>query len=215
MDEVGQEVQTRAIGPVDVLDQQENRCQARQPVEEEQHLLEHAPRSEGIGAGPHQARLPKPGQQSSEIGPTGPHKLVQLPRRQLVRQATQRLYERSERRGLAPKVDAAAFEHADPERTRARRDLPEEARLANACFPRNEEDGGLSKAHLVQCRHDSIQLAASAHERRARDPQGHERHRKAEKGWGHIDAGARAKLATMPGDRVGAIAALLRMAVTL
>src|SRR6476661_3605749 len=49
VDDEAQQLQRRLIGPVDVLDDQDDRCQPAQTSEEEEHVLEQTPLAGPVG----------------------------------------------------------------------------------------------------------------------------------------------------------------------
>jgi hypothetical protein len=139
-----QQIPRRAVGPVDVLDDEHHRLALAQALEQDEETIEQArlgPLGRRLGAGL--------GAAGDELG----DEPTELPRRRVdqagedggVRdpeEAAKRLGDRGERQSLLrAQADASAVEHEAARVTGAVRELTDEAALADSRLPADENDG--------------------------------------------------------------------------
>ena len=101
--------------------------------------------------------------------------LVEVGRRERLRNFPERLDDRAERQPLAAEGDTTALQHARAQVAAACRDLADEPRLAHAGFTRDEEERRVSLSDNDEGRGKPVEFATSADEDRARDPTRHRR----------------------------------------
>ena len=158
--EEGQEVARRAVGPMDVLEDEHQRPRLGQASQEGEQELEHAPlRERALGAGLGCVEL---GEQRRQAG-RGAAELAGV-------EAAQRADDRRIGQLAVAEVDAVAGEHARALRPRAGRELGDQPRLADARLARDQGDRRAPIGRAVERRGQARELALAPDELGARDP---------------------------------------------
>ena len=171
--EVDEERARRAVGPVEVLDRQQQAVLAAEPLEQLQQALEQARLGGRRLLRPFGAlALPQAGEHVREAGAGGGSQRVQRG----VAGARERAQGGDDRRvgqlALA-ELDALAAEHAHPVLARGALELAEQPRLADARLAGDERDRRLARARVGQPGLELGQLVVAADERGAGDARRH------------------------------------------
>ena len=173
-DEVRKRFARCRVGPVQVLDDQQNRRTLGKPLEEAEERLEQP--------GLHRVRL----RRSLIEGAEGRHEARQvagsgsghgggLDRTELDRQVAQGLDERPVREARPTHVAAIAAQHAEPAVAGEALGLARQPRLADAGLAGNEQVDGLAAGGAVQRTLDGVELRIAADDDRAADAGRHDR----------------------------------------
>ena len=168
------QVPRAAVGPVEVLDDEQHRPRARQPAQQAQQQLVQAPgrvrriRGRGVGAtrdeigqDPRQLLAGARGQPSGRIGGDR------------ARDLAQRRRDREVGALALLELHAVAPEHREAGGVGALHELGDEARLADPRLAGDQRDRGDAAGGVVAGRLQRGQLPGSADEVRARDPPRH------------------------------------------
>ncbi len=163
-----EEVAGRAVGPVEVLDDEHERRLVGHAPEQRQQHLEQARLGElrVAGGGGH----PGLGQQPGQLGATLAGQLDHRLRAQLALQLPQRADDRGVGQLALAQLDAVAGQDARPGRASALRVLGRQAALADARLARHQQGARLFRGRARQGMVEGGQLLGSADESRARYP---------------------------------------------
>jgi hypothetical protein len=173
VDQVAEQVAGRAVGPVQVLDDQQDRSARGQPVQHAQQQLEQAARS-----GRARRRRRRPAELRHQPGQLRPRVAEELVQRGGIRrgdQRPQRLDHRRVRQGAVAHVEAAADQHGGVGGPGPPGTLGDQPRLAHPSLARHHHRGGRSGHRPVQRGVEPGQLRGATHQDRAGDALVHAR----------------------------------------
>ncbi len=165
LDEVRGEVEGGAVGPVQVLEDDEQRLIGSEALEQAQHRLEQLRSLLGRALG----RLAERGHQSRQQPAGGAEDRGELLGRGGPGEIAERLDQRRERQALRSELHAVARQHPHPGRRREPRRLVHEPGLADSRLAGEEHQAGLGGAGRGEQRRELRPLAhPSHHDRRDR-----------------------------------------------
>ncbi len=166
--EEDQQVERRAIGPVQVLDDEEHRGRRGQVLEQPEQQLEQPARRHRLGV---VSRLVgrQAGHQRAQLGDRGAEQLDQLVVADLVAQPAQRLDHRSQGHAVLAQLDAPAEEHDEPTGLGVRRHHRQQPGLADAGLPGHDHHRSLTPHGAGQRVVERRQLRPSTDETGAGD----------------------------------------------
>jgi hypothetical protein len=172
----GEELERRAVGPVDVLDGEEHRRLGGEAVQQRPQQSEEARLRDRV-AGPRDtlggllgrmadAQL---GQQPAEVAGPGADQLLEGRRRQLAREAAERGGDRRVGEPVGAEGQAVAAQDARAALDREALELAQQPRLADARLAAHEDGGRRAVRGPVQRRPETLELRGAADELGARD----------------------------------------------
>ena len=164
----------RCVGPVQVLDDQEDRRTGREPVEQPEQCLEQ-PRLHPLGLRWGRLEGPEGRHEAREVVRRGSCDGGGLDRTELDRQVAEGLDERPVREARPTDVAAIAAQHAKPAVGGEARGLARQPRLADAGLAGHEQVDGLAAGGAIQRALDRVELRIAADDDRAADAGRHDR----------------------------------------
>ena len=174
VDQVGEQVAGRPVGPVQIFDEEEDRSVDRQALEQPEHDLEETGRAAGSVTRPVAVRDIELGNEPPELGRGRPRVRADGAGTVDAHEGAQHLDHRPERRPGLAEIDAGAREHAPP--VDARRELPEQPRLADSGFPAHHDGGGLPRRGARGRGPQPFEWGGPTDERGTRNPGCHRAH---------------------------------------
>jgi hypothetical protein len=171
----GQELERRAVGPLQVVDHEDHRPVGGELVEQAAKQAEQAglgQRLAGCGQAVRAGRQrvgAQLGQQTRELGAVGAHEVVERLRPQLAHQAAQRAGDRRVRQLAGAEGHAVAAQHVRPRRGRQALQLAQQTRLADARLARYEHGCRIAGRRALEGAAERRQLVGAADELPARD----------------------------------------------
>jgi hypothetical protein len=173
-DEEGEQVQGRAVGPVQVLHHQHGRGPVGQALQQGEQRLEQLrlpPRAAGQAG---RALLPPElGQQPGQQRPARPGQLVQGLRLEPAAQAAERLGQGRVRQRRLAQLDAAAEQHLPAALADPTGEPGDQPGLADAGLAADAQGQRIAAAGVGERRLQTAQLCCAIDEPRARDGPGH------------------------------------------
>ena len=162
MDEVGDEIQRRLVGPVEVFEHEHDRVSGSESIEDREHLLEEAQAVVGPTVLVARYRRVR-GQLGDEPGQLAQSD-VELRARDLGRDRAQRVDERKVREPGADELDGTSPQHARAARAWVLCELGDEPRLADPGRARDQHGAAVTVPRRVERPHESRQLVDAARE---------------------------------------------------
>ena len=177
-----EEVARRAIGPVQVLDDEEDRCRLAEPAEEAEDPLEDPGLEPFDLAGRRGPVIGDRGQlrdEPGELGKAGSGGGGDALAVDVAAQCAERLDDRPERQAIVSEGDRASFEDEPPAIADGLAELGDEAALADARLSTDEQHLGVAGRCGVGRGEERLQLADATDEDGAGKPPSHARHDRA------------------------------------
>ena len=177
-DEEPEQVPGRAVGPMQVLDDEHDRRPRRQALEDAEEQLEQAALARAVAEGTGRApagsgHRPEVGDQPGQLGATLAEDDVELFRVGSADEPAQGFGDRGVRHRALAEVDAAADQHDGALGLRDRGDLGDDPRLADTSLTGQQRRAAVSLVGRLQGRAQSADLAGSADEDWAGDADRH------------------------------------------
>jgi predicted enzyme related to lactoylglutathione lyase len=172
----GEQVAGGAVGPVQVLDEPQQRHGGGQPLDHPEQQLEQPPLPGSAGDRGPRSRLAAPtkvGHQAGQLLPGGAGDRRQLGRVQVVSEAAQRLDDRRKRQSLLAQRHTTATKHPHPPLTRGGGELLDQAGLAHPGLATDHHHQRLAVAGMGQQLVQPRQLVGAADEAARGDLVGH------------------------------------------
>jgi hypothetical protein len=171
-DQERQQVAGRAVGPVQVLDHQQQRCLLAEAADQTQQQLEQA-RLRVLAGRASGLRFAEGGEQAGKLWPGRADEPAHRVRAELGDQRPQHLHDRGIRQGPVGHRHAAAAKHPGGGGGATSGQLGDQARLADAGFAPQQDDGRFAGCGPHPGRLEDIQLLDAADECRARHAAAH------------------------------------------
>ncbi len=174
VDEIREQVARRSIGPVQILDEEEQWFVERESLEQAEHDLEEAARAAGCVTLGVDTRSLELGHQPRELGRRGTGVRANSTGAVLAHESPQHLHHRPEGRAGIAEIDARSGEHPPP--GHAGCELPQEPGLADSGLAADDDRRHFARRGAGGRGFEALQWPGPSDERRTRDPRCHRVH---------------------------------------